>query len=266
MTWCIANDLLEEAIVYGRAAGDKETVAGLIDALALPVYFDGRQDTVDEWLGWFSDDELTHYPALAVYGAWIRVLTGRPTEAVRWLALAEGASSKIPLSDGSTTIEPWADTLRAYMMPLGVEQALADSNLALDHLSRVSGWFPVALLGRGVAHALLGANDRARADLAAAVDHGLIVGSIQTVYVAQAQLSLLAAKRGDWGEAEERARASLAMVEETGLGDYAGSALAYAATARVALHQARNDDARAALTSAHRLRPLLDHGLPWLTV
>ena len=129
-----------------------------------------------------------------------------------------------------------------------------------------SGWFPVALLGRGVAHALLGATDRARDDLTAAVDRGLIVGSVQTVYVAQAQLSLLAAKRGDWGEAEERARAALALVEETGLGDYAGSALVYAATARVALHQARQDDARAALTSAHRLRPLLDHGLPWLTV
>ena len=38
------------------------------------------------------------------------------------------------------------------------------------------------------------------------------------------------------------------------------------ATARVALHEARHDDARAALTRAHRLRPLLDHGLPWLTI
>ena len=38
------------------------------------------------------------------------------------------------------------------------------------------------------------------------------------------------------------------------------------ATARVALHEARQEDARAALTRAHRLRPLLDHGLPWLTI
>ena len=38
------------------------------------------------------------------------------------------------------------------------------------------------------------------------------------------------------------------------------------ATARVALHEARQEDARAALTRAHRLRPLLDHGIPWLTV
>lgn len=266
MAWCIANDLPEEAIVYGRAAGDTEGVAGLVDVLALPVYFDGRQDTVEDWLGWFGEDELVHYPALAVYGAWIRVLTGRPEDAERWRALAEGATSKIPLSDGSTTIEPWVATLRAYMMPDGVERALADAELALDQLPSASGWFPVALLGRGLARALLGATDGARDDLRAAVERGLMVGSVQTVYVAQAQLSLLAAEQGAWREAGEHARAALALVEATGLGDYAGSALAFVATARVALHEARQDDARAALTSAHRLRPLLDHGLPWLTV
>ena len=37
-------------------------------------------------------------------------------------------------------------------------------------------------------------------------------------------------------------------------------------TARVALHEGRTEDARAALTRAHRLRPLLDHGVPWLTI
>ena len=40
----------------------------------------------------------------------------------------------------------------------------------------------------------------------------------------------------------------------------------HVATARVALHEGRPEDARAALTRAHRLRPLLDHGVPWLTV
>jgi LuxR family transcriptional regulator, maltose regulon positive regulatory protein len=37
-------------------------------------------------------------------------------------------------------------------------------------------------------------------------------------------------------------------------------------SARIALHGGRQDDARAALARAHRLRPLLDHGLPWLTI
>ena len=86
------------------------------------------------------------------------------------------------------------------------------------------------------------------------------------VILAQAQLALLAARQGAWGEAGQRARAAQALVEDTGLGDYSTSALAHVATARVALHEARQEDARAALTRAHRLRPLLDHGLPWLTI
>jgi LuxR family maltose regulon positive regulatory protein len=78
MAWCIANDLPEAAAVYGHAAGETDTVAGLVDALALPTYYDGRMETLDEWLAWFGDDELVRYPALAVIGAWVRALTGAP--------------------------------------------------------------------------------------------------------------------------------------------------------------------------------------------
>ena len=95
---------------------------------------------------------------------------------------------------------------------------------------------------------------------------GLAAGATEEVVLAQAQLALLAAKQGAWGEAGQRARAAQALVDEAGLGDYSTSALAHVATARVALHEGRQDDARAALARAHRLRPLLDHGIPWLTV
>ena len=266
MAWCIANDRPEAAVVYGHAAGETDTVAGLLDALVQPLYYDGRMDTVEEWLGWFSDDELTQYPALAVFGAWFRAMTGRPEEAERWLALADGATSAIPLSDGSATIEPWVANLRAYMMRDGVEQALADADLALNQFHPESNWIPVALLIRGVAHALLGATDRATDDFAATVELGLAVGAVDDVFVAQAELALLAAQQGAWGEAAERARAAEALVAEAGLGDYSSSAIVHVATARVALHEARPQDARAALALAHRLRPLLDHGIPWLTV
>jgi LuxR family maltose regulon positive regulatory protein len=266
MAWCIANDLPEAAIVYGHAAGETDTVAGLVDALVLPLYYDGRLETVEEWLGWFSDDELARYPALAVYGAWIRALTGRPADAERWLGLAEGATSALPLSDGSATIEPWVAGLRAAMMGDGVEAALADATLALDQLSPESGWIPDALLIRGVARALLGGTARATDDLTAAVEKGTAIGAVDVVFAAQAQLALLAANQGAWREAGQRARAAQARVEEAGLGDYSSSAIAHVATARVALHEARPDDARAALIRAHRLRPLLDHGVPWLTV
>jgi LuxR family maltose regulon positive regulatory protein len=266
MAWCIANDLPEEAMVYGHAAGETETVAVLLDALFLHAYYDGRKETLEDWLSWFGDDELGKYPALAVYGAWLRVLTGRPEEAERWLALADGATSAIPLSDGSATIAPWVATLRAHMMEDGLEQALADANLALDQLASGSAWIPVALLARGIAHALLGATDGAAQDFAAVIATGLAIGSFEDVFVAQAQLAALAARRGAWGEAGHYARTAQALVEETGLGDYSSSALPYVMSVRVALHEGREEDARAALARAHRLRPLLDHGLPSVTV
>ena len=266
MAWCLAHDLREAAVVYGHAAGETDAIAGLVDSLALPMHYDGRLETMDEWLGWFSADDLRRYPALAVEAAWVRALTGRPAEAERWLGLAEGATSTIPLSDGSATIEPWVATLRAGMMPDGVEQAVADADLALHQLSPDSGWRPAALVLRGAAHALLGATDRATDDLTAAAKAGRAGGAAEIVILAQAQLALLAANQGAWGKAGQRARAAQALVEERGLGGYSTSALAYVATARVALHEARPGDARAAVTGAHRLRPLLDHGLPWLTV
>jgi LuxR family transcriptional regulator, maltose regulon positive regulatory protein len=266
MAWCIANDLPEAAVVYGHAAGEIDTVAGLVDGLALALHYDGRLETLEEWLGWFGDDELARYPALAVEAAWVRALTGHPADAERWLGLAEGATSTIPLSDGSATIEPWVATLRAGMMPDGVEQAIADADLALRQLSPDSGWRPAALALRGTAHALLGTTGSATDDLTAAVNAGLASGAAEVVIVAQAQLALLAIRRGAWGEAAQRARAAQAVVKEAGLGDYSTSALAHVATARVALHETRREDARAALARAHRLRPLLDHGLPWLTV
>jgi LuxR family maltose regulon positive regulatory protein len=223
-------------------------------------------ETLEEWVAWFSDDELRRYPALAVDGAWFRVLTGRSEDAVRWLAHAEGATSTLPLSDGSATIEPWVATIRAHMMPDGAEQALADADLALNELGPESGWRPVALVMRGLAHAVLGASDPATHALTAAVEAGRAFGSTDVVYVAWAQLALLAANRGAWREAADHARAAQALVEERGLDGYATSGLVHVARARVALHEMRHEDARAALALAHRLRPQLDHGVPWLTI
>jgi LuxR family maltose regulon positive regulatory protein len=266
MAWCISNDLPEEAIVYGHAAGETSMLAGLVSDLILPAHYDGRMETLEEWLSWFGDDELEQYPALAVYGAWLRVLTGRPEEAERWLALADRATSAIPLSDGRATIAPRVAALRAHMMGGGVEQALADANLALDLFRSGSDRLQIPLLARGVAHLLLGATERAAEDFAATIKTALANGAFEEAYVAHAQLGLLAARQGAWGEAGRHARTAQALVEEAGLGDYSTSALANVVSARVALHEGRREDARVALARAHRLRPLLDHGIPWLTV
>jgi LuxR family maltose regulon positive regulatory protein len=266
MVWCIANDLPEEAVAYGQAAGEISTVAALVDQLALPLYYDGRMAAGEEWLRWFDWADLVRFPSLAVFGAWACALTGRPAEAEWWLSLAEGATSDIPLPDGSATIEPWVANLRAFMMPDGAERSLVDANLALALFPPQSAWRPGALLARGIAQALLGDLDRARDDLTAAVDIGLALDATEDVSTAQAQLAFLAMRRGAWSEAGEHARQAQDMVEKSGLGHYVQSAPAHVAVARVALQEGRQAEARSALAQAHRLRPMLDHGMPWLSV
>jgi LuxR family transcriptional regulator, maltose regulon positive regulatory protein len=265
MAWCLANGEPEAAITYGRAAGETETVASMVDRLALPTYYDGRRETVDEWLLWFSDDDLRRFPALAVVGGWVRALIGRASDAERYLALADGASSTIPLSDGSATIAPWLANLRACMMPRGLEQARIDADLALRELAVGSGWQTVALAVSGVVHMLRGSIDLARKDLAAAVITGERDGNFDTVFVALAESALIEAKGGDWIEASRLADQARALMQRTGLDSYVTSSIVHVAAARVALHERRHLEARAAMTRAHRLRPMLDRGMPWLT-
>jgi LuxR family maltose regulon positive regulatory protein len=264
MGWCVAHGFPEAALIYGHEAGEADTVAGLVDELSLPTHYDGRMETLEGWLRMFSEDELRRYPALAVVGGWLKALTGRSAEAERWLAIAEGSTSTIPLSDGSTTIEPWVAVLRGAMMPDGPDRALADGELAVAELAPGSAWRPAALTLRGTASVVLGDTQNAIADLSAAVALG--DSASQPLTVAHAQLALLAVRQGDWNEAGKQASAGRAVVKDAGLGDYSTSALVHAATARVAVHEGRQEDARAALSAAHRLRPLLDHGLPWLAM
>ena len=267
MAWCVANVLTEPAVLYGQAAGETDAVADLLEGFVLPLYFDGRMHTAEEWFGWVGEDDLAQHPVLAVYGAWIRVLAGRPEDAERLLAIADGSTSTGHLPDGSATIQPWIATLRAHMMRDGVERALADADLALDQLPPGSWWIPGALRMRGVAHGLLGATDRETEDLMRSIAAAEALGAPgDDVPVAQALLALRAAKQNAWGEAAERARAAQATIDEKGLGDYSSTAVVHAATARVALHEARHAEARSALARAHRLRPMLDHGMPWMAV
>ena len=147
------------------------------------------------------------YPALAVYGAWIRVLTGRPEDAERWLALADGATSTSPLVGRQRHDRALG---RHPAREHDVERCRAGARRrrpGADQLPPGSGGSPSRSLSRGVAHALLGATDRAAAGPHRRHRGGAGAGAVEDVFVAHAQLALLAAKQGAWSEAEsERGR------------------------------------------------------------
>lgn len=267
MQWCEANEMPEAAIHYGREAGESDAVARLVEALTVPTYYGGGIATVEHWLEWYDDDELLErHPTVAILGAWVWLMTGRPVEADRWARAAERSTFNPPIPDGSASLQPWIATLRAHMCPDGIERMLADSEVALDQFGPEGWWRATAQLSLGVAHALLGDRERARVALSAATEVSASTGAVDEEFVAFAELALLAMAEEAWKEAERHAGRAVALVNGAQLDDYLSSAIVYAAKARVALHLGDVAQAREQVPKIHRLRPLLSDGVPWFSV
>ena len=267
MEWCIANGTSETAIQYGHRAGETDAVVRLIESEALPAWYAGRVATIEDWLNWFDDDEmLERYPTIAILGAWVRILNGRAEDAARWARAAERATGAPELPDGSATLAPWIAALRAWMCPDGIERMLADSELALDQLGPEGWWRPTANVANGVAHALLGQPNEASAALSVACELSASAGAVEEEIQALSELALLSMAEGAWGEAERHAARAAELVEKARLDDYVAAALAYAVKARVAINQRELTQARELIAKVHRLRPLLNHELPWFSV
>ena len=102
-SWYEANDVPEAAIDHAQLAGDADRVARLVLSVANPVWASGRLDTVLRWMEWFSDNGLVeHQPAVAVHGALIFALVGKPGDAERWAEAAQRTTVTGVQADGNT--------------------------------------------------------------------------------------------------------------------------------------------------------------------
>ena len=266
MKWCEANGLAERALHYAHEAGDREAVTRLLEQLMLPAWYAGRVATFETWLDWYDETDRQRYPTIAVYGAWFCYLTGRPEDGARWERAAQTSTARPVLPDGSASIEPWIAALRAYTCRDGIDTMLADAEQALEQLGPDGWWRPTAQFAVGVAHLLLGDDERAREAFAVTSELSKAAEAFEEEIAALAELAFVAIDAGAWGEAAIHAARAVAVVERTGLDDYIVSGLALAAAARIAIHHGDVKQAREDVARIHRLRPLLNQGLPWMSV
>ena len=265
MAWCEPNGMAEPALHYAHEAGETDAVTRLIEQLLLPAWYSGRVATVESWLAWYDDALLRRYPTIAVLGAWVYFLTGRPAEGARCERAAQTSTASPVLPDGGASIEPWIAALRTFTCPDGAESMLADAELTLE--LDPDGWFrPAAQLAAGVAHVLLGDSERGREALTLAVEIATSAGASEAETAALAELAFVAMEAGAWEEAAIHAARAVAIVEKASLDDYIVSGLAFAATARIAIHHGDVKQAREDVARIHRVRPLLNHGFPWMSV
>jgi len=143
---------------------------------------------------------------------------------------------------------------------------LLDATAALRNLPRGSYWHPTALMLRGVAAMLLGADEEADSLLSDAALEAAGLGWSETPMIATSQRSLIARRRGDDGRADELSAEAREIAARGELEAYPTYAIALAASAYTSLRCGRWAEGRELLTAAGRHRPRLTEALPWLAV
>ena len=260
-SWCEANDMAEAAIDHAQAGDDADMVARLVLQNSSAVWASGRSDTVLRWMEWFEAHGLVErFPAIAVHGALMHALVGRPGATERWAAAAEATTTTGTLPDGNT-VEATLAYLRALLCRDGPTQMRRDAGIALNSLAASSPYRSAMLHADGVSYLLEGDPHRADASFAHAVDAAR-AESRPFVPVLLAERGIAAIEGDDWAAADTFAEQALAMMREANYDDYWTSALVYGWVARVALHRGRLEQARQLVGQAARLRPLLNYALP----
>ena len=264
--WYEANDLGELAIDHAREAGDSDRVARLVLGAMQPVWASGRVDTVLRWMEWLEQRHLIErYPAVAVHGALIFALLGRPARTEWWAAAAERASATGQLPDGST-MASYLAYLRALLCRDGVQEMRRDAQIGWDGLSPLSPYRATMRYTEGLSHLLEGDLETADPILAHAFDAATGMGAAPLAAVVLAERCSIAVGRGDWPAAVTLAELALAIVQDGEFDDYWTSALVYAWAARSAMHRGDLAAAREYVIRAARLRPLLTYALPVVSV
>jgi LuxR family maltose regulon positive regulatory protein len=252
----------ERAVEHAFASGDVDSAAALVTATLLPALYGGHSDNLDRWLRRFDDAAFVRRPPLAVAGAWIHLLNGRPDAAEHLADIAERSTFDGDPGDGSASFESSRAILRAVMARRGPEDMLANASFAVAAERPGSPWRTNALLMLGSAHLMLGDEATADAALTDAVEAGATAGAL----VAWANRAALAMARRDWDAAERYVRESRAIVVRAHLGHVLPALATYAVAARVAIHQGDLTRAREELVRAQLVRPLATYAAPWVAV
>jgi LuxR family transcriptional regulator, maltose regulon positive regulatory protein len=264
--WFETRAQFDSAIAHARASGDTDRVARLVLEAMQPAWAGGRIETVRGWLTWLSrhpPGEL--YAPIMAQGSLIFALLGRVGDAERWIAAAESRSATGLLPDGNTQ-EATMAYLRANLARDGTSGLRRDVALALEGLGPVSPYRATMAHTVGLADLLDGDLVAAERHFEEAHELASAGDALPLVALVEAERHLVARDLGDHQTADRHLADALETVSRGRLDNFWTSALVFATAARAAAHRGRLQDARLHMRKAARLRPLLTHVLPVVSV
>ncbi len=264
--WYEASGSPALALEHLLNTSEQDRCVQLVTGLAQPTYVAGQISTVQRWLSKVGDPAIEAFPPLAVLAGWITAMSGQAAETQRWAAIVDASTPQWTTGDGSASFESARGMLRAAMCPSGPEQMMIDAGIAVDQEPAWSPWRDTALCVLGEAHLLTGDVDGAIRYFAEASAVGRELGNSDTIVDSESEIAVVAMNRGQWTEAGESIERALAVIQEHRMQDYATSVLAFAAAARLAVHNGDLKEADKQLSRAMRARPAATYVLPFLAV
>jgi LuxR family maltose regulon positive regulatory protein len=264
--WYEANGSAVTALEHLLHTTERDRSVRLMTELTLATYQAGQISTVQRWLSTVGDEAVRSYPPLAVLAGWVATLSARTAEAQRLAAIIDAASYDLTPEDGTASFDSARAMLRSIMCAAGPERAMTDATLAVTQEPPWSPWRDQALCLSAEAHLLVGEVEQAVAQFSESSAMESTTGTSDATILSESELALLAMDRGQWAEAAEHEEHALAAIEETRTHDYATSVLAFAGSARLAMHRGDLEETNRRLTQAMRARPSLSFVLPYLAV
>lgn len=259
--WHLRAGDVTRAVQHARCADDFR-LAGELMWRELPRYIGaGQNEIVQDWLRGVSAERAAGCAPLALAAAHSSLARGSGADAEQWARVAGVALDALPEERtraeraGVLMIEAW--TARS-----GVSAMQSASARAFELLANDSPWRASCCLLRGTAALLAG--DRAHAE--EFLQDGAARGTVSAPDAASlclAQLSVLAAERGELEAATDYARRARSIVDEHGLGGYPMTALVSAVDATSSLREGRVDEAKAATGQCLARLDRLDDSLCW---
>jgi LuxR family maltose regulon positive regulatory protein len=234
------------------------------------MYAAGRAETVLSWFDWVDMREgVERHPAVAALAAYVCALTGRPAAADRWADVAERCAEQPTTRNDAEHLAMWLTTVRGVMCRHGMERMRiqVDDPASVPRAGSAQDLdYPMRLFLSGVANMLLGDDGAAETRFTDAIELTDEVARPPLFSFLLAHRAELALGRGNWSEVETHVQGALSVVRRGHTESHISSALVFALAARLALHRRDPARARAQLGEAQRLRPLLTHAVPWISV
>ena len=259
--WCGANGEPQAAVGYAQAAGDVDRVAALVGAHAQSEYEHGRAVTAEQWFSWLEDrSSMEQHPGVAVLGAWLSAIRGRPDQSERWADVAERRAScdcaerRLDRAVGS----PCSAPLSAVTGWRGWPQT---PSWAATGFGRASPFWPTAAVLLALSHQFSGDDERADDLLAEVAEMAVALELSNPGSLAFSLRALIAIERQDWVAAEELTERAESIARRARMEDYPLNAVVLAASARFAIHRGEQSRADQHLARAQRLRPQLTRAL-----